>query len=89
MFYPEIQKALVFTAPGEPFEIKERPVPKPGPGQVVVKILATALNPFDEVIRAKGYIAITQYPAIIGNDAAGTVEALGDGVDNFKIGDRV
>lgn len=88
MSYPETQKALVFSAPGEPFEIKERPVPKPGPGQVLVKIISTALNPVDEIIRARGFL-VTQFPAVIGNDTAGTVEALGDGVDNFKIGDQV
>lgn len=88
MACPQTQKALVFSAPGEPFEIKERPVPKPGPGQVLVKIISTALNPIDEIIRARGFL-VTQYPAIVGNDAAGTVVALGDGVDNFKIGDRV
>lgn len=88
MSYPETQKALVFSAAGEPFEVKERPVPTPGPGQVLVKVLSTAINSVDDLIRTKGFL-VTQYPAIVGNDAAGTVAALGDGVDNFKVGDRV
>lgn len=88
MSYPETQKALICSATGEPFEIKERPVPKPGHGQVLVKIIATALNPVDELIRAKG-IVVSTYPAVCGSDAAGTVEALGEGVDTLRIGDRV
>lgn len=93
MPYPEAQNALVCAAIGEPFEIKERPVPKPGPGQVLVKILSAALNPVDELIRVKGIhvkgALMSTYPTICGSDAAGTVAALGHGVDNFKIGDRV
>ncbi|EIM83601.1 GroES-like protein [Stereum hirsutum FP-91666 SS1] len=93
MPYPETQNALVCAAIGEPFEIKERPVPKPGPGQVLVKIVSAALNPVDELIRVKGIhvkgALMSTYPTICGSDAAGTVAALGEGVDNLKIGDRV
>lgn len=88
MSYPETQNALVCFAIGEPFKIIERPVPKPGPSQVLVKIISAALNPVDELIRAKG-IVVSTYPAICGSDAVGTVSALGENVDNLKVGDRV
>ena len=82
------QKALFFQTPNNgDFVIGARDIPKPGPGQVLVKIHAAALNPVDWKIRESG--RIEKYPAILGLDAAGTVEEIGDGVDGFKNGDRV
>ncbi|KAA1467071.1 GroES-like protein [Dentipellis sp. KUC8613] len=74
------QKALILTAKGAPFTVVERPIPTPGPGEVLVKLAATALNPIDYAIGLYGF-AITEYPAIAGCDAAGTIEALGEGVE--------
>lgn len=60
----------------------------PGSGEVLVKVAATALNPVDWKIQAFGAI-IEQFPAILGSDASGTIEELGEGVTGFAKGDRV
>jgi NADPH:quinone reductase-like Zn-dependent oxidoreductase len=67
------------------------PDPKPGAGEVLVKVTATSLNPVDWKVRA-GYmkdIMPMQLPAILGRDVAGVVAALGAGVTRFKVGDKV
>ncbi|MCA1371072.1 NADP-dependent oxidoreductase [Bradyrhizobium sp. BRP14] len=73
------------------FEIADLPAPKPGPGEILIKIEASAVNPFDLILR-QGFMA--QYiplplPAVLGGDAAGTISALGEGVTGFAVGDRV
>lgn len=73
------------------FEIGEVPTPKPGPGEVLIKIEASAVNPFDLILR-QGFMA--QYiplplPAVLGGDAAGIIAAVGEGVTEVAIGDRV
>lgn len=83
------QKALFLQTPinGE-FHVGTRAVPKPGPGQLLVKIHAIGLNPLEWKIRAfKLYVET--YPAILGVDSAGTVEEVGEGVNSFAKGDRV
>ncbi|MBB5575623.1 NADP-dependent oxidoreductase [Rhizobium paranaense] len=73
------------------FEIGEIQTPKPGPGEVLIKIEASAVNPFDLILR-QGFMA--QYiplplPAVLGGDAAGIIAAVGEGVTEVAIGDRV
>ena len=85
---PETQKALVLTAKAADYVIRSVPVPRPSPGQVLVKIHATALNPLDWKMQKHG-LFIKQYPIILGSDLAGTVEELGVGVENLSLGDRV
>ncbi|PDS81220.1 NADP-dependent oxidoreductase [Rhizobium sp. L43] len=73
------------------FEVADLPTPKPGPGEVLINIAASAVNPFDLILR-QGFMA--QYiplplPAVLGGDAAGTISALGEGVTGFAVGDRV
>lgn len=73
------------------FEIGDIPTPKPGPGEVLIKIEASAVNPFDLILR-QGFMAKfipLPLPAVLGGDAAGTISALGDGVTGFAVGDRV
>jgi NADPH:quinone reductase-like Zn-dependent oxidoreductase len=73
------------------FKLDEVPAPSPGEGEVLVKIEASGLNPFDLWLRqgyAKDYYPI-ELPAILGRDAAGTVVAVGPGVSGFTPGDRV
>jgi NADPH:quinone reductase-like Zn-dependent oxidoreductase len=86
-------KAVVIRAYGGPEELKfeERPDPVPGPGEVLVRVAATSVNPFDWKIRSgafKDMIPLT-FPAILGVDVAGTVSAVGSGVDNIAQGDSV
>jgi NADPH:quinone reductase-like Zn-dependent oxidoreductase len=83
-------QALVFTAPAAPFELVTRTTPKPGPGQVLVKNLAVALNPVDYVIQQTGvWVDYYGYPASAGVDAAGEIEAVGEGVHGWNKGDRM
>ncbi len=67
------------------------PDPKPGPGQLLIKVAATSLNPVDWKLRRgdlKNAMPL-QLPAILGRDVAGTVVSLGSGSEGFKQGDRV
>ncbi|MGO6747641.1 NADP-dependent oxidoreductase [Rhizobium ruizarguesonis] len=73
------------------FEIGDIPTPTPGPGEVLIKIEASAVNPFDLILR-QGFMAKfipLPLPAVLGGDAAGTISVLGDGVTGFAVGDRV
>jgi len=63
------------------------PVPEPKAGQVRVKLTATGLN-FVEIYYRKGYYPV-QFPFIPGEEFSGTVDALGEGVTGFEVGDRV
>src|SRR5262249_52763485 len=63
--------------------------PTPGPGEVLVKLGAAALNPIDLYIRAGNVAMPIPKPFISGCDLAGTVTAVGAGVKRFKVGDRV
>jgi NADPH:quinone reductase len=69
----------------------EKPTPKPGPGEVLIRVFASSVNPADEGIRSG--LGRYQYkidPFIIPqSDGAGIVEALGDGVTRHAVGDRV
>ena len=83
------QKALFLETPGNgEWKVRSRNIQKPGPGEVLVKIHATALNPVDWKIRAYNFF-ITEYPAILGSDASGTIAGLGEGVTSFAVGDQV
>ncbi len=72
------------------FIASEVPRPIAGPGQVLVRVIASGVNPIDYKIRtgAAPY-AMPALPAILGTDLAGVVEAIGEGVSSFKIGDEV
>ncbi|MGH6972306.1 MAG: alcohol dehydrogenase catalytic domain-containing protein, partial [Caulobacteraceae bacterium] len=61
--------------------------PSPGPGQILVRHEAIGLNFVDTYQRSGLYPM--RFPAVLGQEAAGTVEALGEGVERFAIGDRV
>jgi NADPH2:quinone reductase len=69
----------------------ELPVPKPGPGEVLVKVRASSVNGFD-VAAASGMLQGMmehRFPVVLGKDFAGTVEAVGDGVSKVALGDQV
>ena len=73
------------------FEACELPRPEAGPGQVLVRIAATSVNTVDTMIREMGpQLPLSpQPPAVLGMDFAGTVEAIGEGVTRFAVGDEV
>jgi NADPH2:quinone reductase len=80
----------MLDAPGAPFRLATIPRPRPGPGQVLVRIAASGMNPLDGKIRAgEAPHARQPLPAILGIDMAGTVEAVGENVVGFKLGDEV
>ena len=83
-------QALVLTSFAAPMSIAHLPVPQPGPGQVLVRIAASGVNPLDTKIAAGAAPhARPRLPAILGIDVAGTVEAVGDGVPTFHVGATV
>jgi NADPH:quinone reductase-like Zn-dependent oxidoreductase len=83
-------KALVLEETGLPFQLREVSKPAAGPGQVLVKIAASGVNPLDLKIKAgQAAHAQVRLPAILGIDMAGVVEAVGEGVTQFSIGDAV
>jgi NADPH2:quinone reductase len=86
----ETMQAAVLDSPGAAFRIAAIPRPHPKPGQVLVRIKASAVNPLDTKIRAgQAAHARQPLPAILGIDLAGVVEAVGDGVTAFRHGDEV
>lgn len=73
----------------EVLQLEEVPTPKPGPGEVLVRIQATGVNPVETYIRAGKYARLPELPYTPGNDGAGVVEKVGADVSEFKAGDRV
>jgi len=67
------------------------PAPEPAAGEVLVRVHAASVNAFDSFVSmgmAKAFMPY-EFPAVIGQDVAGVVEAVGDGVEGFRNGDRV
>ncbi|MGA9040065.1 MAG: NADP-dependent oxidoreductase [Terriglobales bacterium] len=86
-------KAIVVHQYGGPEVLKfeDYPDPVPGPGEVLVRVAATSVNPIDYKRRAgltKDFYPL-QFPGLIGVDMAGTVVKVGQGVEGFSIGDQV
>ena len=72
----------------EVLQLEDVPDPTPGAGQVLVRVKAAGVNPYDTYMRAGSYGATNPtLPFTPGSDAAGVIEALGPGVDGFKVGD--
>ena len=86
-------KAMVIDAFGNAGQLRMADVPTPeaGPGEVLIRVACAAVNPVDWKIR-EGMLAGLfphAFPLILGWDVAGTVTALGAGVSEFAVGDRV
>lgn len=73
----------------EVLELKEIPTPKPGKGEVLVKVKAAGVNPYDTYMRAGTYAIKPPLPYTPGSDAAGIIESVGEGATRVKPGDRV
>jgi NADPH2:quinone reductase len=73
----------------EVLRLEEIADPKPGPGQLVVRMEATGVNPVDAYIRSGNYPRLPPLPYTPGSDGAGTVEATGEGSTQFEVGERV
>ena len=87
----QFMKAAVLTrfGSGDEFEIQEVPKPQPKPHQVLVRVHASSVNPVDYQIRRGDYKDLVKLPAIIGVDISGVVEAVGESVTQFTVGDEV
>jgi NADPH:quinone reductase-like Zn-dependent oxidoreductase len=84
-------RAFAIDAFGEPGSIHDLPDPEPAEKEVRVRVAAASINPFDNVV-LKGYLKDRmehRFPLIPCGDLAGTVDALGAGVEGFAVGDSV
>jgi len=84
-------KAIRIHEFGGPEQLKldEVPTPKPAAGQVLVRVHAAGVNPYDTYMRAGTYPVKPSLPYTPGSDAAGVIESVGEGVKKAKPGDRV
>lgn len=86
-------RAIVYTETGGPevLRLVERPEPEPGPGEVLVRVAVSGVNPTDWKNRAgKRPGEAPPFPEVVPNqDGAGTVVAVGPGVDQARVGERV
>ncbi|RON51871.1 zinc-dependent alcohol dehydrogenase family protein [Pseudomonas frederiksbergensis] len=83
-------RAALAVTPGAPLQVQNLPMPDVSAGQVLVKIIASGVNPLDTKISSgQGAHARQPLPAVLGMDLAGIVEAVGADVTAFNIGDEV
>lgn len=86
-------KALRFHEYGGPevLKIEDVPVPEPGPGEVLVRVSGSGINPVDWKVREGGMKdrMPLQFPVIAQWEFSGTIEKLGDGVEGYEVGDDV
>ena len=85
-----VRAVTLDSVPAAPV-VSEVDTPRPEAGELLVKVAASSVNGFD-VATAAGYVQGVmehRFPLVVGKDFAGTVEALGEGVDNFAVGDAV
>lgn len=84
-------KSVIFRKPGGPevMELIETLEPKAGPGEVLIRVKIMAVSAPDILIRNGSYKWSPPLPANPGNELAGLVEVVGDGVENFRIGQKV
>ena len=84
-------KAYAITEPGGAPEVTEIEIPEPDEGEVRVRVSAATVNGFDLAVAAGFMTGFFEhrYPLVLGRDFAGTVDALGPGVTDFAVGDRV
>lgn len=86
-----MSRVIEFSSAGGPevLEFKEVEVPAPGPGEVRIRVKALGLNRAESMWRTGEYIEEVKLPARLGYEAAGFVEAIGEGVTGFVVGEAV
>ena len=84
-------RAVVIAKHGglDVLQVQERPEPSPGPGQVRIDVRAAGVNFADTLARVGLYADAPKPPCVVGYEVAGTIAAVGDGVDAGRVGERV
>ncbi len=82
-------KAVQISRPGGDFEIVERPIQQPVRGQVRIKVEACGICHSDAIVKEGYWPGGIQYPRVPGHEIAGRIDAVGEGVTLWKIGERV
>ena len=75
--------------PPEVISLDDLPKPEPGRGEVVVRVKAAGIGPWDALIRSGKSVLPQPLPLILGSDLSGEVESVGVGVEKLKVGDEV
>lgn len=75
--------------PGDVLQIKAYPEQEPGPGEVRIDVKAFALNRADLLFIHGDHYSLPNFPSRLGDECCGVIDAIGDGVSGFEIGDRV
>jgi propanol-preferring alcohol dehydrogenase len=88
MEIPDKMRAMVLTEPGKPLQAMRLPVPRPGPGQILLRVRACGVCRTDLHI-LDGELAHPKLPLVPGHEIAGAVVQVGAGVERFRLGDRV
>ncbi|HEY9677118.1 MAG TPA: alcohol dehydrogenase [Drouetiella sp.] len=81
-------RAVQVPKAGAPFEIVEREIPKPAAGQALIKVQACGVCHSDSFVK-EGHWPGIQYPRVPGHEVAGVIEAVGENVHDWKVGQRV
>jgi D-arabinose 1-dehydrogenase-like Zn-dependent alcohol dehydrogenase len=84
---PKTYLAAVLESKGAPFALKDLPLKLPGPGQVLVKVIATGVCHSDSMVQ-DGSMG-NSYPRVPGHETIGEVVAIPQGENKWKLGDRV
>ncbi|OQV25492.1 Quinone oxidoreductase [Hypsibius exemplaris] len=84
-------RAIRYAAKGPPsvLQLETIPTPKPGPGEVLIRVEFAGVNPVDSHLRSSEHVMKVPLPATPGKDASGHVVELGQNVTSVQIGDRV
>ena len=91
MNLPQVMRAVEISEPGGPEVLRlcERPVPEPGPGEILIRVAFAGVNRPDALQRAGSYAPPKDASDLPGLEAAGTVAAVGPGVGDWAVGDAV
>lgn len=84
-----VMRVAELPAVGAPLRMATRPIPQPGPGEVRVRVEACGVCGSDVFLQKGGFGEGVRLPVVPGHEAAGTVDALGDGVEEVSLGDQV
>lgn len=88
LFKPKNVAAWQLKAKERPLVVSSAPYTSPPKNHVTIKVVDVAVNPIDWLLQDQDVFQ-SKYPAIFGSDAAGEIVEVGEGVDDFRVGQRV